>query len=258
MVGCDLSARLPGFGSSILRVKKPLERGQNDLGTIVMYPLERVKGSTVSATSLLAPKKARKALDRARKAVEKEKFDEAEEAFNSAVLAYPKYGEAWFELGQLYRQTQRDTDARDAYLKAIGCDEVFVQPYVGLSWISALEKKWEETADLANKVIELDPINFPEAHFLSALSNHYLDNLDLAEKSARQLQRIDPEHKYPKVFLVLSNIYAKKSDEMSSIEELRNYLRHAPDAEDAEAIRSLLEEKLAKADDNKPFIDFPD
>jgi len=258
MMGCDLSARVPGFSSSILRVKKPLERGQNNLGTMVIYPLDRVKGNTVSATSLLAPKKAKKAFDRARKAVKKENFDEAEEALQSAIVAYPEYGEAWFELGQLYRQTQRPEQARDAYLKAVGFDEVFVQPYVGLSWILAMEKKWEETADLAEKVLELDPINFPEAYFLSALANHYLDNLDLAEKSARQLQRLDPEHQYPKVFLVLSNIYAKKSDELSSIKELRNYLRHAPDAEDADKVRSLLEEKLARADANKSALDFID
>lgn len=250
MVGCDLRAQLPGYGSSIVRVKEVLQPGYNDVGTIVVYRLERARGKTVSVASLLAPKEANKARERAKKALEKEKLDEAEKFLNSAIDIYPEYGEAWFELGQLYKQQSRDKEARAAYLKAVEIDSLYVNPYIGLSWLSTIEQKWEEAADFTGKVIDLTPIAFPEAYFLNALANLNLNNLDIAEKSARQYQRLDPEYQFPMVFLILSNIYSLQDDDPGSIEELRNYLKHAPGAPDAEAIRLQLSQKLAKAELN--------
>jgi tetratricopeptide (TPR) repeat protein len=250
MVGCDLRAQLPGYRSTIVRVKEVLQPGQNDLGTIVVYPLERVQGTTVSVTGLLASKDAKKSLERAKKAMEKKKLKEAEEHLKSAIQAYPKYGEAWYELGQLYKQQYRDREAREAYMRAIKVDEMYVRPYIGLSWLSSLEQNWQEAAAFTGRALHLDPITFPEVHFLHALANLNLGNIDIAEKSARQYQRLDPLYRFPMVFLILSNVYAMRDDNAASIEELRNYLKYAPDAPNAEEIRSILKEKLAKASVN--------
>jgi tetratricopeptide (TPR) repeat protein len=124
---------------------------------------------------------------------------------------------------------------------------LYVKPYIGLGWLASLEQNWEEAAAYTGEAVNLDPITFPVAHFLYALANLNLRNLDLAEKSARQYQRLDPECQFASVFLILSNVYAMRNDDARSIEEMRNYLKHAPDAPNAEAIKSRLEEKLAKA-----------
>ncbi len=250
MVGCDLRAQLPGYRSSIVRVREVLQPGQNDLGTIVVYPLERVMGTTVSVASLLAPKDAKKSMERAKKAFKKQKFDETENLLKAAINSYPQYGDAWFELGQLYKHQNRDAEARDAYMKAIEMDDLYVNPYVGLSWLSSIEEKWGEAAEFTGRAIDLDPIRFPELYFLNALANLNLDNLDIAEKSARQYQRLDPEYHFPRVFLILANVYAIKNNDLRSIEEMRNYLKHAPNAPDAKAIRLRLRQKLAKAETN--------
>jgi tetratricopeptide (TPR) repeat protein len=249
MVGCDLRAQLPGYRSTIVRVKEVLQPGHNDLGTIVVYPIERVQGTTVSVTGLLAPKDVKKSLERAKKAVEKKKLKEAEAHLKSAVQAYPEYGEAWFELGQLYKQQYRDEEARNAYMRAIETDELYVRPYIGLSWLSSIEQNWQEAAAFTGRAIHLDPITFPEVYFLNALANLNLGKIDIAEKSARQYQRLDPWYRFPMVFLILSNVCAMRDDDAGSIEEMHNYLKYAPDAADAEEIRSILKEKLAKAAD---------
>jgi tetratricopeptide (TPR) repeat protein len=250
MVGCDLRVQLAGFRSSTVRVREVLQPGQNDLGTIVVYPLERVTGTTVSVASLMAPKEAKKSLERAKKALKKQKFAEAENHLMDAIDSYPQYGDAWFELGQLYKHQNKDDKARDAYMKAIEIDDLYVNPYVGLGWLSSIEGKWEEAAEFTGRAITLDPISFPEIYFLNALANLNLKDLDIAEQSARQYQRLDPEYNFPTVFLILSNVYALQDNNLRSIEEMRNYLEHAPDAPDAEAIRSRLRQKLAKADIN--------
>jgi len=247
LMGCDMRAQLPGYRSSILRVKEVLQPGQNDLGAIVVYPLERMQGTTVSATSLLAPKDARKLLKQAKKALKKKKFEEAEVPLKSAIAAYPNFGEAWFELGQLYKLQHRDEEAEAAYLKAIEADPLYVNPYIGLSWLLCIDQKWQKAAYYSDRALNLDPLTFPEAHFLNALANFNVNSTDVAEKSAKRYQRLDPEYRFPQVFLILSHIYAMRDDDERSIEEMRNYLRYAPDAPDAEKIRSVLREKLAKA-----------
>jgi tetratricopeptide (TPR) repeat protein len=247
LAGCELRANLAGYHSSTIRFNMEPEPGPNDVGTIVIYPIGRVKGTTISASSLLAPKEAMNSLSRAKKALKKEKYGEAEEYLKSATAVYPQYGEAWFELGKLYHGRSRNEEARAAYLKAIETDGFYLGPYIGLGWLASGERKWQEAADFTERALELDPFSFPEIYFINALANCNLYKLDVAEKSARQLQRLDPKHHFPKIFLVLSNIYTLRNDEPASIEEMRNYLKYAPKAPDADTIKSLLEKKIAQA-----------
>jgi tetratricopeptide (TPR) repeat protein len=120
--GCDLRARLNGYRSSILRLDGGSMAGFNEMGTIVIYPIGRVRGSAVSATSLLAPKTAKKSVEQAKKALQKKEFDKAESHLKSAVTLYPQYGEAWLRLGQLYQNQGRNEEAREAYRKAREAD----------------------------------------------------------------------------------------------------------------------------------------
>ena len=54
---------------------------------------------TVSATTLAAPKNAKKAFQKGLELVKKKKLDEAQASFQQAVQTYPKYAGAWFEFG---------------------------------------------------------------------------------------------------------------------------------------------------------------
>jgi tetratricopeptide (TPR) repeat protein len=247
LAGCEIRAQLSGYRSSLARFEAEPQPGANDMGTIVIYPIERVQGTTVSATSLLAPKESKKSLERAKKAIKKQRFNEAEEHLKSATIAYPEYGEAWYYLGMLYQNQNRNAEAHDAYMKALKADRLYVNPYVRLGWLASKEKKWREAADFTDHALALNPVTLPEAYFLNSLANWNLKDLDAAEKSARQLLRLDPKHRFPKIFLILSNICAVRNDTAGSIEEMRNYLRYAPDASDADKIKSLLQEKVAQA-----------
>jgi hypothetical protein len=93
----------------------------------------------------------------------------------------------------------------------------------------------------------LDPMSFPEAYYLNALANYNLNNLDLAEKRALQGLRDGPAREFPQVYLILAYIAASKNNNTGAIEGLRNYLKYAPNAADAERARSQLHERLAKA-----------
>jgi hypothetical protein len=249
LMGCEVRAQLAGYRSTTLRLDGGPLFGQNEIGTIVMYPVSRVRGSGVSLTTLMAPKPARKSLEQAKKALQKQKYGEAEALLESAVEAYPKFAEAWDVLGQVYHQQQRIPDARDAYARAMNIDKFYIGPYFRLAQIALSEKKWQDAADLTDQGLALDPITYPEAQYINAVAYYYLDKLDQSEKSARLARRLDSSNRFPKLFLLLSNILARKNDSAGSIAEMRNYLKYAPEAPDADLVRALVQEKekLAKA-----------
>jgi hypothetical protein len=171
LAGCDLRAQLQGYLSSSARMEGISFTRIVDVGVIVVYPVERVKGTTVSASSLLAPKTAKRAMEQGKKEFKKGKFEESEALLKAAIEQYRNYGEAWLQLGQLYQKQLRKDDARHALQKAIEADAYFIPPYLALGWLESQEKRWREVADNTDRVLALDPMSFPEAYYLNALAN---------------------------------------------------------------------------------------
>lgn len=239
--GCDLKAQIAGYRSSALTLNPTNLTRVNTLGTIIVYPLERVRGTVVSAASLLAPKKAKDLVKRARKALEKGNDQEGEALLREAIAGYEAYGEAWLELGRLQQQRKRYPEAREAYGRAVAADALYVPPYVALGWIDALEQRWAEAADVIEKALDLDPVSFPEAYYLSALAHYNVGDYDRAGRRAEQTVLRDSTHQFPKIHLIRANLFFLRRDAVAADEAMRLYLRYAPDAPEAEQVRARLE-----------------
>jgi tetratricopeptide (TPR) repeat protein len=248
IMGCELKAQLAGFRSTAVRLGVVPRTGIIEVGTIVLYPVSRVKGTMVSASSLLAPKAAKKALDNAAKASKRKDIGETEKYIKSALEIYPDYAQAWLEIGRIYEERKLVADARNAYKKAIAIDKLFVSPYISLAKLEANEGNWKESTDISDQALALDPINLPEGYYLNALAYYNLNKLDLAEKSVRQGLRMDLENRIPSLNIVLADILAKKKDIAGSIAALKMYLKIWPDAPDVARIRTRIQEdeKMAK------------
>src|ERR1700721_2942159 len=82
---CELRAKLPGFRSQsvMLAGRRPMDNP--DLGTILLHREAPGEGSTVSVTSLNAPKAARKAFDKGIELLKKKKLPDAREALEEHV-----------------------------------------------------------------------------------------------------------------------------------------------------------------------------
>jgi tetratricopeptide (TPR) repeat protein len=176
----------------------------------------------------------------------KDKLEVAEKNPQAAVEIYPAYAAAWFTLGRVYQQQQRTEDARLAFTKARDADSSYVLPYVELARLAALEKKWEEVADLTDRALALNPLDIPDGFFLNSLAYYNLKNLDAAERSARKAQRLDSLHRLPLGHLILARILQQKQDFAGEAEQLQYYLKYAPQAANAGQIRARLQE-LEKA-----------
>jgi len=246
LMGCMVQASLAGFRSTVIDMGVHQSLDNPDIGTLFLHRLANADGITISATSGLAPKDAKKALEKARNAELKSKWPEAEKELQKAVAIYPKYAAAWLELGNVQQKRGNLEDARTSYNQAIAADPKFVSPMMQLALVSVGEKKWQAVADQTDQLLRLNPVDFPQAWMYNALANYNLNKMDLAEKSAREGLSRDAEHHYPTNQHVLGLVLAEKHDYPGSVQNLRDYLHYAPRAPDSAEVRKQLDE-LEKA-----------
>ncbi len=243
---CDLRATYPGYRSDLLSLASRRTLDDPNIGTIVLHRLANVRGSTISVTTALAPKHAQKEYEKGLQLEQKGRLDEAEKHLLQATGTYPKYAIAWYELGQVQDAEGKADNARKSYQAAISADGKYVSPYDRLALLSAREGKWEDAASFSKQVIELNPVEFPSSYFYNALGNYNLKKVDQAEKSAREVLKLDTGHKYPQAESLLAQIMMEKGNYPEAAAHLRAYLVLVPNAKNADALKQQLQ-KLEQA-----------
>jgi tetratricopeptide (TPR) repeat protein len=247
LIGCELRATLPGFRSDIVSLAQRRTFDNPDVGTIILHRLGQVEGRIISATSLAAPKDARKAFEKAQDQVKNNKPNDALKNLQKAVQIYPKYAAAWLELGKVQERQNQLEEAKKSYQQAVDADPRYINPHLQLALVAAKERNWKELANATERALKLDPYDYPQAYFYHSVASFNLQNLDAAEKSAREAQKLDPRNQFPKINHLLGVILAERRDYSGAAEQMRNYLKLAPKAQDADTVRSQLAEleKLA-------------
>ena len=237
LTGCELRAVVAGYQSSVLPIHTTGDTWQVDVGTIFIKRMGDAKGTTISLTSMAAPKDAMHAYEKAQR-LRQDKPAEAEKELNKAVQVYPQFAAAWTLLGDMHRSQERFDLARDEYGKAAFADPQFVNPTYGLTMIAMQEKKWEEGARLSEQVIKMNAMAFPVTYLFNAAANYNLQKYDLAEENAKKFKAVDTQHEHPDVCLLLSNVYSRKQDYAGAAREIRDFLTAMPNAPDADALRA--------------------
>jgi len=239
LTGCELRAVLAGYQSSVVILRR---NGGDvwqpyDVSTIFLKRVGDASGTTISVTSMAAPRDAMRAYEKAQKA-RQEKPSEAEKELNKAVEIYPQFAAAWALLGDIHRQHGQFDLARNEYGRALAADPQFVTPSYGLAIIAMQEKKWEEAVSFTNQVLKMNSLAFPLTYFFNAAANYNLQNFDAAEENARKYKTLDPQHSHPDVCLLLSYIYSRKQDYAGAAREIRDYLAAEPNSPNAEALKT--------------------
>jgi tetratricopeptide (TPR) repeat protein len=239
LAGCELRAVLPGFFSGSVTLGNHNEFDNPDVGVIVLRRAQNVEGTTISMSSLTAPKDALKAYEKGRELLKKEKTEEASRSFEKAVEVYPKYATAWFQLGLLQARDQPD-QSEASFRKSIEADPKFVSPYLGLTLLLEKNKHWDKALEVSDAVIKLNPADFPQAHFYKAAAQYNLKDDVSAEKSARKAVELDIRHEMPQAEKLLGIILTQHGDLAGGSEHLRKYLEMSPNANDITQVRAQI------------------
>src|SRR5580704_10240832 len=136
LVGCKLRAVLGGYNSDEYDLARSKLASSNDVGKIVLHKREGAAGFATSETTQGAPKDARKNFDKGRELeLQKGRLEDAQKSLEKAVAIYPQFAAAWNELGMMYGQLGKLTEARNAYRSAIAADARYVPPIDGLAYV---------------------------------------------------------------------------------------------------------------------------
>ncbi len=240
--GCEIRAVLPGYRSDSVNLSMHRAFDNPNVGTIILHRIGGVIGTTISYSSLNAPKDAQRAFEKGSDALKKEKQPEAEKQFRKAVELYPKYATAWYELGRIEEGRGQSKEAAENYRKAVDADPKYVSPLLTLSNMAARNSDWAQTLDLTDKALQLNGVEFPQAYYYNAIANLNLRHLDDAEKSAREAIKLDGRGNLPKSDQLLAAILMEKQDYPGAAKSMRAYLEAHPQAKDAVQVRAQLAE----------------
>ncbi len=254
LIGCEIRATLPGYRSNVVQLSGRRSLDNPDVGTLVLTRMAKVEGFTISMTTVNAPKDAKKAYEKGTNELRKKKFDKALPHFEKAVGLYPEYAVAWYGKGQALEGLKNNAEATIAYNKAIEADSKYLPPYLRLATIAAGENQWERAEQFSATAIRMNPIDFPFAYYVNALSNLQLENFPKAEESAKEALKMDPSHHLPRLdyFLALIMANQRKYDEAAG--HMKAFLKLLPDGADVTTYQDQLAkiERLALAETSQP------
>jgi tetratricopeptide (TPR) repeat protein len=242
MMNCDIRANVAGYSSNTISLFNRAATDGSDIGVIILRRIAGIEGSSISVTSMMASKDAKKAYERGLQATLKNKPADAAKEFEKAVAAYSGYAEAWLNLGKVRLQMKSIDPGRAALLRAIEADPKLVPPYLELGLLFAGEANWERSGEFLDKAVKLDPVDFPQAWYADAVAHYNLKNYDAAEKSAREAVKLDPRHANPRAGYLLGLVLAEKHNYAGAVAELTAYLQQVPDAPDVAQVKEQLKQ----------------
>jgi len=240
MMGCELRAQLAGFRSDSIQLGNHRSLDNPEVGTIILHRVGNVQGVAISATTLMAPKDAKKAYEKGINDLKKDKPEEALKDFQKAVDVYPKFAAAWYELGRVQRGLKDLDGAKKSWTQALESDSKYVKPYIELAELYFNNQKWQEVKDTTDRLLALDAIDFPLAWYFSSVANYEMKDFDAAEKSAREGVKNDTSNTIPRMNQILGVLLANKADYAGAADSLRNYLKVAPNGPEAENVKKQL------------------
>ncbi len=243
-------AFLEGYDSESKALTPVDAKSDIKVGKLVLQPLAATSGGLLSSADEQAGK-GQKDFDKALDQAANGDLPSAIAWLHKATLRDADYSSAWLTLGVLEWRRGNRTEARKALLEAIRADGSFALPLIQMASLEAAEGDWQKVLEHSQKAIELNPAAFPSAYALNAMAHVTLQQVDAAEKSAREGLRLDKGHEYPELEFSLGVVLFSKNQMEEGTKHLLAYLQQAPDGPNAEAARKELADlaKPARADE---------
>jgi Tfp pilus assembly protein PilF len=245
LLNCALQAEAPGFSSDRIALTGLRALDNPDVGLIVLHPMRRAGGVSVSLTELDVPRAARKAWERGLSLLRSDQFAdqaEAENEFKKAVKIDPNFAAAWVALGLARERKLAEDQACEAFRKAIAADSRQAEPFIELGLVASRHQRWPEAAQYLDRALQLNPVDYPHLWYEDALADYYVGNLDRAEKNVRVAMKLASVQPQLDATRLLGLVLMGKRDWLGAEAAVGAYLRDAPDIEDWLEMQARLED----------------
>jgi Flp pilus assembly protein TadD len=241
LMGCELMAYLPGYTSTKVDLGRRSVFENPDIGVLIIRPAAQGGGTLISANTLRAPAKARKAFEKAEKQLAKPDGDASKAAqdLEKATEDYPEFSAAWNLLADARLRMKDLTGARAALDKAVAAEPGFVMPMVTMARVELEEKRLEEAVKAADRALTLMP-DLAEAHYYRAVAQMALGKEAEAETSLKAVEAAGDAKRFPRTYFMLGNILFSRGDIPGAAAHFRQFLAQESNSRAAEAVRQQL------------------
>jgi tetratricopeptide (TPR) repeat protein len=191
------------------------------------------------ALAVVIPEAARQEFNLGSKEMDKKRWEEAKDHFQKAIASFPKYAEAFNNLGQVEIQLKDGKNAVEAFRSATQIDPTLQQANLYLGHFYYENIQYKEAEPYLLHAAADQPKN---AQLLTALANTEMQNgeSDLALATARKVPSL-PDHKQFAIsHLIVAQALTGKHQDDEIAKEYEKYLKEAPDSPLAPRVRDAL------------------
>ena len=239
-------------GPDIERTKSDIfETGGTNGGPYITERIEVRLTQTAGAEAAhpaiapIVPEAALQEFNLGSKEMDKKHWDEAKDHFLKAIAAFPKYAEAFNNLGQVEIQLKDGKNAVEAFRSALQIDPTLQEPNLYLGQFYYDNNQFKDAEPYLQRGAADQPNS---AKLLTALANTEIQNgeSDLALANARKVPSL-PDHKQFAIsHLIVAQALTGKGKDDEIAKEYEEYLKEAPDSPLAPRVKDALAKLKSK------------
>ena len=196
------------------------------------------RGYTVSVHDLRVPGKAKREYEKGLERLQKRDFEGSLTHFKEATNAFPDYYEAYYQAGVADMELRHRDEAEEALQRSIDLSGGgYADPQFALGALLCDRQSYTEAERVLRRGLDVDGSSWKGYLFLGQ-TLFGMNRLTEAEHSARQAMLRNPE--IPASYILLANIYMKRSEFVMALKYLDIFLKlqpQGPTSEQARAVR---------------------
>src|SRR5258706_12390376 len=203
------------------------------------------KNYVVSVQDLKMAGKGHAAFDKGSRLLEKGDTLRSIKFLEQAIAEYPEHYEAYYDLGVAHLRLAQQTEAEQAFQKAIDLTKGnFAPPQFGLGAILCQKAEFPQAVTLLQRAVDLEPGSAVGKYYLG-WAQFGLNRLIEAERTIEQALLRNAN--LAEAYLLLAKIHQRQHNLAAMLKDLESYLKLEPRKEQ---VRSLAEQiKRATAQD---------
>ena len=191
------------------------------------------------ALTVVIPEAARQEFNSGSKEMDKKHWEEAKDHFQKAITAFPKYAEAFNNLGQVEIQLKDGKGAVEAFRSATQIDPTLQQANLYLGQFYYENTQYKEAEPYLLRSVANQP---KSAQILIVLANTELQNGEsaLALANARKVPSLPNPRQFAISHLIVAQALTGKAHDDEVAKEYEEYLKEAPDSPLAPRVKDAL------------------